>query len=506
MRPHNRIITNTFAQYFRTFVNVIISLYTVRLVLSALGEVDYGLYILVAGVAAMLSFLINSLTATTQRFVCYHQGKSDLNTLKDVFSNSVILHFLVGLLLVFVLQVISPFLFDGFLNVPIDRLFAVKCVYVTIVVSLFFSFITAPFKALLISHENIVYISIVEIFDCFLKLALVLILINVSYDKLIFYSIIMLGRHFVFFLLLSLFCFFKYEECILPSIARIKMSYLKEMVSFAGWSIYGTGCILARQQGIAIVLNKFYGASMNAAYGIGFQIAGHTSFLSTSLSNAISPQIIKAEGAGDRKKSLELSCTSCKMMFFLLTTLCIPCIFEIDSILNWWLKVVPANASLFCIMVLLAHLCDSLTLGLSHVNQAVGKIKLYNICSNTPKLLTLPIILILSKKGTPLFLSVCFYVGIEFLCAIIRLIVVHYTTGLKISVFFSSVIKKEVVPIFIFVSVCGGFTNCFSFSYRFVFTFLLCIPIYMIAVYFCGLSIKEKELLSNLIKRIFIRK
>lgn len=59
------------AQYVRTIINLLLSLYSARLVLDILGVDDYGIYSLVAGVVSMLSFLTNSLVGSTQRFLSF---------------------------------------------------------------------------------------------------------------------------------------------------------------------------------------------------------------------------------------------------------------------------------------------------------------------------------------------------------------------------------------------------------------------------------------------------
>lgn len=502
MKASQRVFVNTIAQYGRTVINMVLSLYTVRLVLLTLGASDYGIYTLVAGVVSMLAFITNSLVSTTQRYVSFYQGKGNVDKLKDVFNNSLIIHIVIGAAVVILLEIITSLLFNGFLNIPSERVYAAKMVYQTVVWLILFSFTAAPYRALLISHENIVYISVIDVLDGILKVILVVLLTQISYDKLVWYGIIMLGVQVFNFLAFSIYCYKKYEECVLPSFRRINTEYLKGMFTFAGWSLYSTGCIVGRQQGIAIVLNKVAGPVINAAYGIGFQVAGYTNFLSASLVNAISPQIMKAEGSGDRQRSLWLSNVTSKFIFFLLSAVCIPCMFEIDNILVWWLRDVPENASLFCIMVMAALLCDSLSIGLMYVNQAIGKIGLYTVVLTTPKLLTLPIVWILLKIGSSMEIAAGVYVGIELLCAIMRIPFIKRTAGLKVRQFFKDVTLREIIPFAVCVLssyICSRF---FSFSYGFVMTFVVTTIIYGISIYFLGLTKIEHQILSNIFQSI----
>ena len=185
MRNSKRVAVNTIAQYTRTVIIMLLSLYTVRVVLVTLGASDFGIYSIVAGVTTMLAFVTNALIKTTQRFISFYQGQNDMAKMKEVFSNSVFMHLVVGGLLVVVLLTLTPLLFNGFLNIDADRILAAKRLYYIVVVMLFVTFCTAPFRALLISHENIVYISVIDVLDGILRVVLVTVLTYVTFDKLV---------------------------------------------------------------------------------------------------------------------------------------------------------------------------------------------------------------------------------------------------------------------------------------------------------------------------------
>ena len=89
----------------------------------------------------------------------------------------------------------------------------------------------------------------------------------------------------------------KYEECVYPCLRLFSWGYVKELFSFTGWITYSALCIALRNQGVAIVLNRVMGTAVNAAYGIGAQISGMVSFVSSSFSNAIAPQLMASEGS-----------------------------------------------------------------------------------------------------------------------------------------------------------------------------------------------------------------
>lgn len=258
MQASNRIIANTLAQYIRTILNVLLSLYSARLVLDYLGVEDYGIYTLVAGVVSLLSFLTNSLISSTQRFLSYNQGKGDLENMKGVFSNSLLLHIILGLLIALVLESFTSFLFSGFLNIPVGREKVAEFIYQLVVVMVYISFMSAPYRALLTSRENIVYISVIDVTDGILKVVLVLLLPFLKMDNLMVYGCIMFFISCFNLLSFSIYAHLHYEECILPKLRYFSWDYVKRLFSFTGWVTYSALCITFRTQGLAIVLNKIF--------------------------------------------------------------------------------------------------------------------------------------------------------------------------------------------------------------------------------------------------------
>jgi len=500
MTPSQRVFVNTAVQYVKTIINMVLSLYIIRIVLLALGEEDFGIYSLIAGVIAMLSFLTNAMVSTTQRFVSFYQGKGDLDLLKRVFNNSLCVHIGLAFTTVLVLEFLTPVIFSGFLNVPVERLDAAKVVYQIAACILFLTFINSPFRALLVSHENIIYISIVEVLDAVVKLLLALLIPLVPFDRLVYFGLMMFAVQLFNFMAISIYCYINYSEAVFPNLRKIDKEYIFQLASFAGWTLYSSGCVLGRQQGIAVVLNRFAGPAINAAYGIGFQVASYTNFLAQSLINAVTPQIVKSEAAGDRGRALWLSYVTCKFIFFLLSMLCIPCMFEINTILSVWLKDVPNYTPFFCIMVMLTLLADALTIGLTYINQAIGNIKWYSIIMYTPKLITLPLFAIFLYFDLPFVVAASVYVSIELLCAILRLPFLKHTAGLNVAQFVKQVFCRELLPTAVITVSCSIITNYFAESnWRVLTTFSIAIASYVVAIWLCGLDYKEKSIISKIL-------
>lgn len=491
MDAKTRIVVNTSAQYLKTIICGVITLYSSRVILSSLGVDDFGIYSLVAGVVMMLSFLTNALSSTTQRFISYYQGAGELSKVKAALTNSLCIHVALGLVFAIIFLSLTPFLFNGFLNIAPNRMGAAASVYYAVIVTLFVSFITSPYRAVLISHENIVFISLLDTIDITLKLVVALSLSWVGFDKLVYYGWALLLIQFFDLLASAAFCYIKYEECTWPNFNEVSKPYLKGLLSFAGWNVYSLACTYGRTQGIAIALNKFLGTVVNAAYGIGLQLSSYVNYMSESLLNAIRPQIIKAEGADDRERMFFLAEKASKFSFFLLSLVTIPCIFEMPRLLELWLGPYPEEAQVFCCCFLLATLVDSLSIGLHTANQAIGNLKEFALVINTTKLLALPIACICLYMGMGVMAVGISYVSVEFLCTFLRIIVLK-KDGLEAGRFLRNVYLKVLPSVLLSVLINYLLIISYQSNHRILISFGLTIIVNTVAFYFLGMDANER--------------
>lgn len=502
MTNSNRIIINTMAQYTRTIINVCLSLYSTRLILSALGQSDYGIYSVVAGVIAMMSFITNALVVTTQRFLSIYHGKNDPQKIRQIFGNSMLLHILIASILGVVLFCLGSWITHDFLNIAIERQQAAWYVYNAAVVMLMLTFITAPIRALFIARENIVYISIVDVVDGILKLLIAIGLSHIAYDHLVSYSVLMAGITLVNLLAFSIYASAKFPEFHLPRLRDWDKQFIKELSHFAGWTTYSMGCIIGRNQGIAVVLNIFYGTIVNSAYGIAQQVLGAVQFISTSILNAMNPQIMKAEGSGDRSRMVRLCEYESKYAFLLLSLVAIPLIAEMDTVLHFWLGKVPEHAVMFCRCILAATLCDQLSVGLTTANQAVGKIRMYNLIFYTFKLLVIVFAWGCIKAGLPLVSVMWCYIGVELFTSLLRLPLMKRIANIAILPFCKNVFMRILVPLMSMSAVCYLTTTHLDMTWRIVPTFIISGIVGFLSIWITSLTDIEKQY----IQQIFTRK
>ena len=293
----------------------------------------------------------------------------------------------------------------------------------------------------------------------------------------------------------------QYDECHLPRVSEWNKESIANLSGFAGWTMYSTGCIIARTQGIAVLLNRVFGSALNAAYGIALQVNGATAFIAQSIANSMSPQIVKAAGQGKQARVLELSALASKYAVTLFSLIAIPLIAEMDAVLKLWLGNVPEHTTAFCRFILISCICDQLTMGLTIANQATGKIKYYSLIINTVKLMTLPAAWICLHRGLPSISVMWCYLVFECLCAAIRLPYIKVVQGLSIRHYFTTVICRIVIPIALSGAYCCLITRYVHHDYRLLVTVVGSMALYSACAYFVVLNKREREGLQQMLVR-----
>ncbi|WP_139221895.1 MATE family efflux transporter [Algibacter lectus] len=483
-------------------ISIVINLYTTRIILSALGVVDFGIFNLLAGVIALLSVLNISMSTATQRYISFHLGAGQINTLKSVYKTSVTIHLVLGSLIALILIGASFFIFDGFLNIPADRITTSKYVYYFMVVSTFFTINSVPNDAVINARENMLLDSIIGIIESILKLGIAIIISYSDYDKLILYSflialLIILIRVFKWF-----YCLRNYQECKISYRGKLDLNLLKEMNGYAGWNLFGAVCALGKSQGLAILLNIFLGTVVNAAYGIANQVTSQLVFFSTSMLRAINPQIAKSEGAGDRERMIRLSIIASKFGYFLLAFVAIPIMFELPTILDLWLKDVPQYTVTFCTLIISAIMVNQLTVGVDSAIHATGNIKLYMLTVGLIKLTILPFGYLLLKMGYSSSHVLFSYAIIEGIAGLSRLWILKKNLNINYNFYIKNVLVKVLIPTIILIGYLIVFTYNFKFNNRFLFTLPSGALFFLIATYFFGINSNEKNLLKNFLTQL----
>lgn len=384
-----RIAKNTLFLYFRMMFTIIVKLYTSRVVLEILGIDDYGVYTVVGGIVVMFSFFTNSLSSAISRYLTYTLGKDDIEEQKKVFSTSVSILFVVLIILILIIEIIAPWFLQYRMNIPEGRMFAAQCCLQLTIVTFAINLLSVPYNAMIIAHERMsiyAYISIVEVI---LQLLVVLSLSFCNYDKLIFYGVMMAAVAVLIRILYGVYCKWHFEECEYRPIIDKKLA--KEIFGFTSWSLLGNGAYVMNNQGINIIMNIFFGVTINAARGIADQVHAAMMQFLTSFTTALNPQIVKSYASGDIEYVNKLVCSGAKFSFYMSLFMAIPLLLETENILHLWLKNYPPYAPVFIQLSVIGTMIDFVGNTTARAVWATGKVRRYYVVTSCISMMVMPI-------------------------------------------------------------------------------------------------------------------
>ena len=379
MSTSSRVIKNTAYLYIKMGITIFVSLYTTRLILGSLGASDFGIFNVVGGSVAMLGFLNSTLANATQRFMSYAEGEGKLEKKRSIFNVSIVLHVVIAAITVALLIGAMFPLFNGIFNIEPNRITAARIVYLSLIFSTVLTIINVPYDAVMNAHENMLYYSIVGIFESILKLGVAFICVYTSSDRLIVYGILMACIPLITLSIMKVYCHRHYEECVIAPMKYWDGSLVKQISGFFGWNFLTAISSLFSVQGAGIVLNHFFGTVLNAAQGISNQVNGALSMFSGNMMKALNPVITKSAGAGNLEAMNRATTAGCKISTLLMMFFSVPLSIEVQYVLGIWLKDVPVWAAIFVVLQLVQSTIAQMASSASTAVYAQGDIKCYAI-------------------------------------------------------------------------------------------------------------------------------
>lgn len=498
---NKRIAKNTLMLYFRMILTMLVSLYTSRVVLNTLGVEDFGIYNVVGGFVTMFGFLNSAMASATQRFLAFEIGKGDHEQLRNVFSMSINIHFLIAFIIFILAETVGLWFVNTQLTIPTGRMGAAQWVYQFSILTMMINMVSVPYNAMIIAHERMNVFAWVSIAEVGLKLFIVFMLQWFGFDKLKFYAVLTFCVSLIIRFIYGFYCSRQFKE------NRFRYfwdkSLFKTLVSYAGWNLWGNIAAVLKDQGVNVLLNMFFGPVINAARGIAYQVSSAVNQFVANFQMAMNPQIIKSYAVNDLKYMHQLIFRGAKYSFFLLFTLSLPLLLETEQILRVWLKIVPDYTVIFTRLVIINVLIDCISGPLMTAAQASGKIKLYQSIVGGLLILNLPVSYLFLKLGFQPQVTMYISIGISIIALTVRLLILKNLVKLKLDKFFYQVILKIIFVSFTAVVIPLLFYILMDISFhRFIIVALTAIASSLNVIFFLGLSSDEKIYFINGLKKI----
>lgn len=498
---NKRIAKNTMFLYFRMILVLFVSIYTTRVVLNALGVVDYGINNVVAGFVSMFTFLNTSMANGIQRFYNFTLGKKTEGNIRSVYNTAFQIQAALAIIIFILLETVGLWYMYKEMQIPAERINTALWVFQFAVASTILLIMQAPYASAIMAYERMNYYAYVGIFDVLLKLLIAYMLTKSNSDRLLLYGFLHLITSLIHFLMYYVYAKTQFKD--LKFEFALHKELFKPMLSFSGWNIFGSFAYMLKGQGLNLLLNSFFGVVINSARGVSNMIMSALQGFQSNVIIAFRPQIIKSYAAGNFQYVKTLFYSLSKISFLMLTILSAPIILELDYILKIWLgNTIPEYTKSFTVLILFNMVISSLTTPLSQIVHATGKMKTYQMCTSIILCSIVPISWVFLKFGCDPNSVYYTSLGITILNQIICNIIVKKNFPYSIKEY----IKKVIIPCTAFIITVLAIPYVITCSMeesviRLALTSIAVIFTAILVAYFMVLDKDEQKLLRKFVKK-----
>lgn len=453
MTENRRIFLNIIATYGRSLFSLVCGLFSARWVLGALGASDYGLYGVVGGLTVFIAFFNHLLATANSRFYAIAIGRArvaedrekGLDECRRWFNTALMIHVAIPIVATAIGYPLGLYAIKNWLAIPADRLETSIWVFRFVCIACFAGMVEVPFSAMYKAKQYIAELTVYSFAQTLLNFVFFYYMSTHAGFWLFKYALWMCMITSVPHVIIALRALVVFDECHINFAYWWNWRRVRELCSYAGWTaIAGIGGI-SRGQGLAILINQYFGSSVNAAMTIANQVNGQTQMLASAMQGAFAPAITSAYGAGDYKSFKALSFRSCKFGMLLVLIFLIPLSIELPTVMRLWLKNPPPYSIELCWCMMLALVVDKSAIGHMIAVNARGKIALYQSFLGGSLVLTLPVAWLFVELGMGVYGIGYAWSLMLIICALGRVVFAKSLVGFSISHW----VFRIVCPVFV---------------------------------------------------------
>lgn len=456
---NSRIAFNTIALYIRTFIVMVISFITARVMLQQLGIDDYGLNNLISGVVTMFNFLNMSMGTAVQRFYNVEEAKEGGESAKKIFGSAMLIHIAISAVTLILLEVFAIFFLHR-LNIPEERMNVAQWVFQFTSVNLILGIITVPPFAYLRAKEEFSKLAVLDIAEAFCRLGILYLLYVSPVDKLWTLAFFTFVVTVLYNLVVWLMANKLYREVTKPYVYYEKQLFLK-MLSFSLLLLFSIASSMVYWQGLVMMINVFFGVAINAAYGIGNQIKTAVDRFLANFKQSIVPQLMESQAAGNDERLYKLIYAATKITFVLSLLIAVPVIFETDFILKVWLKTPPEFTTRFVQLGFAISVLNSFSFFVIQAIQATGRVAGHSIMTSFSYILLLGVVYLMLRSGYNFYTTMYVSIVLAGVDILITLFYAKRTFSFRVMEFVVKVMLQSVL-------FCAIMVGCFVLLNRFM--------------------------------------
>ena len=500
-----RILRNTVFLYIRSILTLLINLYISRLILKALGIEEFGVYQLVGGIVSALSFLNSTMTNASQRFISYAIGKGDEKEVHRTFCATINIMILFAIILFIIIMLGGSFLLEHQLDLGNVNIGTARWILLFSILTLVVTIISVPYNSMLVANEDMKYFAYLDVSNAVCKLALVFSLFLFLENRLVLYAMFMFFISLAYRVIYARICKKRYSAAYYEFV--VDKQLLKKILSFSGWTSVSSFSYIVRTQGLAIILNSYFGPILNASYGIAQQVEHAVRTFTQNFQMSYSPKITKFYAIGDIPRMKKLIYTGAKFSTVIVAVIAIPLIVETEFILNIWLSKYPQYTPSLVRIILMQSIIVAMGCNSNTAIMATGSVKWNEIISNSIELLIIPLSFILLNCSANVYGPFLISTILLFLIVVIKIFILdrlidgfskkEYLKGVMLK-FLVILSFSLVLPVIMVMKMETGFL-------RFVCTTLVFESIFCISMYRIYLYSYERDIIYDLFKKIYLR-
>lgn len=495
---YKRVAKNTLMLYCRHIVLLLIGLYTSRVILQSLGVENYGINNVIAGFLSMFGIVTISMNTAIARFITVELGHGNIERLKKTFSTSICIQFLLGLLIVALIEIFGSWFVSTKMVIPEGREFAAQCCLHCAAITTFISLMNVPITACIVAHERMSAFAYMGILDAVLKLLICYVLYITPWDVLITFSCLGIVVSVITSSIYWLYSFKQFKETTLY--IELEKNKFKEMWVFASWNVISQASWLLNTSGVDLLMNTFFGVVVNAARGVAGQVNGILMMFVSNFMMALNPQITKSYASGDKNTAFGLACRGARFSFYILFILSLPIMIESNQILSLWLVNPPPLAAVFVTWTILSTFSSLLGNTLSTLQMAHGNIKKFQLYMSLIGCVAFPLTWIAFKLGaSPLvvyYIMTVLYVFLIF----VRYYLVHQSTGIPPKMYLIGVVLRThciaflsaIIPVSVYLFMPETIV-------RLLIVGVISISASAISIYYLGIEKGERTFINEMI-------
>lgn len=422
-----------------------------RLLLNALGVVDFAVYNVILNVVMIASFLTISLNTIIQRYFSFAMGRKSKLSLQQVHNAGLQMSIIVVVISIVALETAGVWFVNNQLVIAPESFHAAQILFQFLILAFALLVFSTFYSSVIMAHEDMYAFAIISVLEAILRLVATVALVFFLGDQLIIYGVMYAIVAMIILLAFFTFSFRRYEECRLRKLS-FEASVLQEMFAFGGWTIFGQITTVSRSQVLTILINQAFSPATVAARAISATVGAQILAFSKNFSSALHPPIIKAYANGETEQTFSLIYFGSKVTFFLVWMVTLPIISIAPGLLNFWLGSPPAETVLFTQLALVENAVVAISLPLMTAVRATGKVRLYELSLGTLQAFVLILSWIVIQSGAPAYFVYIVAIAINVLMFGLRLWLTHILVELPLGLYAKSVLA----PVFSVVAASSG--------------------------------------------------